>query len=824
MPLALALAFLLSLLVCPVPAMAQDTPADEPPVSGDEPMDEGDAEEDEESGEDEVDGPSTTQMAAQMAQAVRMLDAQLARIDDPEQLRQMLAMMEAQVAQMGDVPPEARMGMQMLRAKVQARIDELTGGGSQQADAAEEAVADVPATPQQQEALEAWMHTVLIGRPDLARAAAEILLAPALSDKAMADMVDRAGLGERFDRAVTASRSMEGVSRLSEMLSAKLEAGRLAMARDPVRIRQSVSQLTGTLRQQALAMQRLEAAGAFAVPPLLKVIMDGQDSQMGVMAERALLQIGRPAAVPLCEALLQLPASRQLVVCRLLGSIGSRVAAPWLASLAAQPGVTSDVRSAAMDAMSRIGVGSVEPAPLWTSLARSYLVGGDGLLPYPSEAMQVLWNFDSDHGLMPRELPSDPYLDTMAQRCATQAMRLDDQDSLALSVYLAAGLRLAPEGTGSEDGELSPQAMVMAAGPGVAQQVLSLAQEIRDPGLQLSAIRVLARTASAASLTASGESGPMNRALESSNRLVRLEAALTWASAMPSSSFGRCDSVVPILAAAMRAGGRPSAAVLAEQDEDRRVIEGWLQQAGFVLLGGDRSMEGLRSALTGRGMPDMVVVAGSAATVNVQSQRVRSESVTGGSLLLLAVPETERGLLDRSLREDRGVNMWMLGDGSDTFLGAVQVLQERAGGGASTPEMSTTMAMAAASALARIGASGGGVFRMQDAELDLIDALREQSGDLRMEVAEVLAWVPTEAAQRALLGKALEPADADEQAGLLRAAAASARRFGDKADPGQVERLREIMTGGAGQVSDAAAACYGALNLGPRETIRMIVR
>ena len=59
---------------------------------------------------------------------------------------------------------------------------------------------------------------------------------------------------------------------------------------------------------------------------------------------------------------------------------------------------------------------------------------------------------------------------------------------------------------------------------------------------------------------------------------------------------------------------------------------------------------------------------------------------------------------------------------------------------------------------------------------------------------------------------------------MLQAAAASARRIGDRADPGQVERLRVLMSGAPGPVADAAAQCYGALNLGPQEAIKLIVK
>ena len=220
----------------------------------------------------------------------------------------------------------------------------------------------------------------------------------------------------------------------------------------------------------------------------------------------------------------------------------------------------------------------------------------------------------------------------------------------------------------------------------------------------------------------------------------------------------------------------------------------------------------------------MVVIAGSAATLNNQSRAIRADALTSGSLLLLAVGETERPQIDRSLRDDRSVNLWTQGGDASTFAGALGVLAQRAGGGDIGVERSQQLAMQAAAALTRIGQSGGGVFRMADGEIDLAAALKSQSGPMRAAVAEVLSWVPTPSAQRTLLGAGLDGTDAAEQAILLQAAAANARRFGDKADPGQVERLRTLMTGAPGPAADAAAQCYGALNLGPAEAIKLIVK
>ena len=51
-----------------------------------------------------------------------------------------------------------------------------------------------------------FVHYVLIGKPDLAQAAAEGVLGASVSDAALASLVDEGELAERLDRAVSRSR------------------------------------------------------------------------------------------------------------------------------------------------------------------------------------------------------------------------------------------------------------------------------------------------------------------------------------------------------------------------------------------------------------------------------------------------------------------------------------------------------------------------------------------------------------------------------------------------------------------------------------------
>ena len=792
--------------------------------------------------------PEAMRPMAEQALAQLKLD----QIKDAQKLRMALSAMRQQLA---NLPEQGKPLAEFLMAHIQARIDELTPAAdaapaeaAPAEPAAAPAEAPAPAAPEAikpsastQEALEGFIHAALIGRPDVAKTAAEVVLAEGVPANELATIVDQRGIADRLEKAVAATRAQSDLHPLAVQVLQKVEAGRNALARDPARIEALIPQLKGTMRQQANAMRLLESAGAYAMPTLMRALLESNDPQLELMSARAITVIGRNAVMPLCAALPMLSGPQQVRVCGVLGDIGWKAAAPALVALQASPDSTPGAREAAGVVLRRMGVTATEPAPLWGSLARACLTGGEGLLPYPSDPDQIVWSYRPDHGLSPRTVPTPAYLDVMAQQFAMNAMRLDSGDGDALATCLAAGLRMQAMGLELGEQSFTPSDLVMVAGPSVAQQVLALAISIQDPGLQRGAIRILASTGGASSLVQGGPSAPLVACLDSANQRVRLEAALAIAHAMPTSSFARSDAVVPLLAGAVRSAGKPAAAVVATQAEDRANFEQWLKDRGYEVLASEGSATGLAGSMAGRGSAELVVVAGSAAEVNRGARMLRNASSTGGALMLLAVQEADVSALERPLRDDRSAGVWLLGGNAEQFAAAVGELQKRAGGGEMASGDAESIAAQCADALIALGRSGGGAFRLADGQIALIDALSSQAGDMRARVAEALSWIPSQEAQRALLdaglkdmkeGGSMSPA---EQKVLLRAAAANARRFGDKADPGQIERLRMGFDAArnlgdfakspeARDLLAALSECYGSFNLGPQQSIKLILK
>ncbi|NBQ15224.1 MAG: hypothetical protein EBU31_11630, partial [Proteobacteria bacterium] len=120
-----------------------------------------------------------------------------------------------------------------------------------------------------------YVHNVMIAKPEAANAAANALLADSVEPSVLAMAIDGADLGKRMDDAFRRSRRMAEVSDASAALETKLESGRQILARKIERIEEAVKMLVGPMRGQMIAKDRLMAAGEYAVPALLRQIVEG---------------------------------------------------------------------------------------------------------------------------------------------------------------------------------------------------------------------------------------------------------------------------------------------------------------------------------------------------------------------------------------------------------------------------------------------------------------------------------------------------------------------------------------------------------------------
>jgi hypothetical protein len=670
-----------------------------------------------------------------------------------------------------------------------------------------------------------FIHYVLIGKADLAQAAAESVLGASASDGDLAEAVDGGDLGERFDKAVSRSRAMSGVSDLATRLESRVEAGRKALARDQQRIANAITMLGGTLRQQRLGEERLLAAGEYAVPQLLKTLVDAKDPQTELLAAKNLVAIRRLAVTPLGIALGSLDPAAQRKVVGVLAEIGWPTAIPFIVDLASRPSTTVEVKAACESAFEQLGGTSRDVSAQYTQLARSFFNRESSLVPYAEDAANHIWSHSDDSGfgmLASSEVATSVYCDEMAKMIARRALAADAENTAALAIYVAADLRQENTlGSDAQASRYSPQFFATASGASVCSEVLALAIDSKDVSLIRDAIAVLSQTAGGNALVATGGRIPMVDALRYGERRVRLDAAIALAYASPSQSFAADFRVVPTLAAAVADEGQARAAVIGGSASDRKALAGDLSGAGVSVIAVGSDFGAVENDVVKSQGVDLVVLCGGLEEFTGSLARVRSSGVTAASPVLAVAAAADELSVRRAFESDGGFAIWTAGSSAASLANAATAAMIAMSGTAMDAGEMDQYAMDAAAALKQVALRGSKIFSIADAEPALLSALSSRSGALRLAVAEVLALSGSTAAQRALIDAALS-SEGDEQIALCDYAALASRTSGGKADGRQLSALRDLIGSSEGDTADAAGRLYGSLDAGAAEAVKLI--
>lgn len=672
-----------------------------------------------------------------------------------------------------------------------------------------------------------FVHNVMIAKPEPALAAANALLDDAVDAGELAVAVDSADLGKRMDEAFRRSRRMPEVADASAALESKLEAGRKLLSRKIERIEEAVRMLVGPMRGQMIARDRLMAAGEYAVPALLRQVVEGREPGLEAASARMLVEMRRQAALPLALCLQSLEASGQRKACAILGQLGYPVAIPVLLDLAQAKGTTPDVSEAAMSAVRALG-GSDEAAhAAYARAALSFLAADPSLAAFPEEPMQNVWKWSEFGGLAADRVSTVVYYDVMAMLLARRALELDPSDDRALAAFVAADLRRESK---MADGVADPlfagqgrsaQFYATASGPATMQAVLQIGMDLSDTGLVRAALAALRETAGAAAMIGDGSTAVV-KALDYPDRRVQFEAAFALASVNPPSAFVGSRQVVPLLAQAVRGGGQTYAGIVSAGTEDAQRISGTLRAMGLMPLTAAADAREFGAISARNAGCDLVVIAGNAAQVRDQFAAVRAQRAGSALPVVVVAQPADKGSLDALASDGRTV---VLGAdiSDDAFKAGVDQLVQKAFGARLGASDSSRYVNEGVDALRRVGYAGGGVYRLADAEAALADALRTQEGAVKVAVADLLSMIDSSRAQRAVIDAALG-AGGDEQVMLLSPVAQGARRFGSKATSAQADAVRELVRTSSGPLADAAAAAFGALSLPSSEAVDLIIK
>lgn len=705
----------------------------------------------------------------------------------------------------------------------------------------------VPADASVERLFADFLHYARMGRFNLADAYAGALLAhPDLDPVEVMELAnkDRKSL-DTLLILIKNSTISENAVRVLDLV----EKGEAERRKSADRILENIEKLGGDPQQEFYAQRWLAESGEYAIPHLVQTMLDPARAALHGRIIKSLPLIGKPAVNPLVIALAVNSEDVRLHLIRALGEIGYVQAVPYLARLQVDPEMPELTRSAAAAAIARIQQVSGRSVSgtadvLFTELADRYYNEDDVVRADPRLDEANVWYWDADQQSLSRvAVPTRIFGQVMAMRCANEALLLKNDHAAALSLWLAANIRRehrlglnVESGDPNEAGEKDPTRpdpfpralyFTQAAGPRYAHDVLNRAVQDSDSPVALGAIEALRVTAGEASLVgAESYKQPLVRALDFSDVVVRIRAALAMGAALPKSPFDGSHRVVPVLASALTLSSQAQMVVVDPDEDNANRVAALLRDAGHeVIADADffRAFQRAREEFTNvAGLWLASDLRGPA--VGEAFRRVRAEYVFSKTpVIILSKPQHE--LAARELAEsDPYVEAVSALADTDMFRAAFLRASTRAGNVSVDADLARSMAIEAAQTLRRIAVDGRTVLNLGAAEPALISILNRPDEELQVLAASVLAALPTPTAQRAVM----HVAQSDDNTISLRVAAFgaladSARNHGNLLEDGQIDRLVSLARHADDLViRTAASQALGAINLASNQASEII--
>ncbi|MCA9278309.1 MAG: hypothetical protein H6815_06590 [Phycisphaeraceae bacterium] len=672
--------------------------------------------------------------------------------------------------------------------------------------------------------LKDFVHYIKIDSREAAALVARQLAGASMTDEQVVSLIEN-GRAVRFadfeDALVRASKKGGDVADAAAELDSRFRAAKIALVRNPNEIAKNIAKLTENALARNNASTRLVAAGEYAMPQLLDALLQRNDSALRLEVSKVMVQLGRHAVIPLCTSLLDLdPASQELVV-NVLADIGYKTALPWVVELQSSTSSTQ-VADACTRAMLRMpgGGSGISAADAYLTLANDYYNRKTELINFPQDSTQLLWNYDPAIGLLMSEIVTPLFDEAMAMRCAEDSLRLNaGTDAEAVAIWVASNLRRDTEtDVGYENPEYPDTRRdatyyAVAAGSDTCQRVLRRAIDDRDTPLVRRAIAALDETASAGALwRGSTQRAPLLDALSYSDRRVRYEAALVLAGAQPNEPFAGADRVVPTLASAVRDVSDRYAILITQDREVYDEIRPTLEAIGFAVLPHASNFDALATPISQVPGVDFVTLVGSTDWTRNLVERVRISPSTSAAPMLAMVDSADITTLSQQVGRDDSLEIRSRAIGEAAMRNSIESLLSRTGNSMLSESDIAMYRDRAVRALRDLAVARNRVLRVEDASASLVRTLEDNRVGMTMSIADVLSWIPEARAQTAIFDRAMQ-AEGNVRVDLLGKVAESARRFGNRLEQRQVNRLIDVAKSGNESEATAAAGVLGSLNL-----------
>lgn len=685
--------------------------------------------------------------------------------------------------------------------------------------------------PSNEQMLEDFTHYTLIDNPTLAAQWAEALLAKGISPKDFVALVESSRGGvSKFERAIIQALRYRDLESVAGKLLRTFEDGKRAIVRDPEAIAKSISDLTGMQRARSYARQRLKEAGEYALPQLLRALIQRENGVLQAEVRTLLVDMGRQSIVPLVTAMPNLDPASQETVINVLRDIPYSTSVPALYDVRSTTEVNA-VKTAAEEAIRKIAGSVNDDAPLasrYEGLGNEYYAESLSLTSFPGEPNQLWWTYDPGAGLLFEPIDTSVFHEAMAMRAAERALQLDSASLGAISLWIAANFSReidGPEGYANPAYSTSRREAMyyaVAAGNGPSQRVLGRALDANDTPLARKAIAAIEKTAGGASLWTGSERRALLDAIRYPSRRVQYEAAIALGAAGPREVFEGSDRVVPLLGSAIRDAGARYALVIAATPEQQTALGDILRAKGYKDVRPGSQFADLEQAISDMPGVDLIVTDLTTNATQALITEARGRAKLRAAPIMAMASSAGYQELSQKYSDDPTIRIARIGMNQAEIGEASEQLLTRAIGGAISEEEAAAYKTRAIAVLRDLAVSGNDVLKVADASGPLVTSLADNRGPMRESIAEVLSFVSTPAAQQSLMDAALAAAD-DERVALLGKVAGSAKRYGNLLETRHITALRSIVTDGADAEATAAAALMGALNLPNAEIVPLIL-
>jgi hypothetical protein len=683
---------------------------------------------------------------------------------------------------------------------------------------------------------DAFWHYGKIAKYDLAVAEGQKLLDSGASSLQILEALEAAAADRRdpLDDTLYKWLNVESMKDVTGKLITKVKEGQLSRHTDRAWIKKQIARLAVNERAFELGMNELRNSGEIAVPVMIDVLRDPNEStQQHGATRRGLVRLGRTALNPLVAVMESKDRGTLREVAGILGDIGYDAAAPYIARVYASKGEGMDeVKAAMASALARLGVDArtAKPADLFYDLAEKFYYRNASILHDPRYQEANIWYWDDVKGLTLKAVPPQIFNDRMSERCAEYALKADPSRGDVVALWLAANNRREadlPEGKTDASHE-GPDAHYynVALGTQYCNEVLKRALRDRTPAVALKVVKSLSEIIGQSNMFQgpNTDKEPIVQAMAFPARLVRFEAAMTLASALPQKPFVGQEAVVPTLAEAIGATGRPNVVIVMPDANAANGVKESLKDAVKADTGSDPA-----SAQAAEGRLPSVDVLVVDSRNNPQTDEILGGARVRGVAKLLIV-ENKASPYVAAEFDNQLINTLVAGAPGQApdpaaLTEAIMKARERAGATAMDEASSAAYAQRAATLLERLAISRGQVLDVTTATPALVRALDDSRVEIAKSAAAVLSLIDVKDVQATIAAKALDEKSPDDlKVAAFKAVARSAKFWGNQLNADMTDALQKVVETHANlQVRSAAAEAQGALNLPPDRAKNLII-